>query len=348
MSAIPDVEAAGDAPKIICLTPVKNEAWILETFLRCASVWADRIIVADQMSDDGSREIAARFGKVALVDNDCPAFNEPERVQLLLREARKIPGRKILVALDADEILVGDLSCLRGPEFNDLADGTRIAFDWVNVHPSRNKYWNSNPPMTWGFVDDGSPHSGARIHSGRVPEPEGSPLHVATGVRIFHLQYLDWERMRSKHRWYGCYERLQFPRRSGISIYRMYHHMDSVPDAQFRPVLESDLGDYRGIGIDPFDHRKEACYRWDREILRMIARHGAARFRDIDIWSVDWKELAGGDRAFGDPRSIPLILLDRYLKATQSIHKSFPVRILDKLLKVAFRPPRAPAEEAGS
>ena len=36
--------------KIICLTPVKNEGWILERFLKCTSLWADYIIIADQSS----------------------------------------------------------------------------------------------------------------------------------------------------------------------------------------------------------------------------------------------------------------------------------------------------------
>ena len=33
----------GERPKIICLTPVKNEEWILRRFLRLASLWADHI-----------------------------------------------------------------------------------------------------------------------------------------------------------------------------------------------------------------------------------------------------------------------------------------------------------------
>ena len=78
-------------PTVICLTPVKNEAWILERFLRCASLWADYIIIADQGSDDGSVEIATRFPKVILVENPSSIFNEPERQKLLL-EAARIPS----------------------------------------------------------------------------------------------------------------------------------------------------------------------------------------------------------------------------------------------------------------
>jgi Glycosyltransferases involved in cell wall biogenesis len=94
--------------KVICLTPVKNESWILERFLKCTSLWADHIIIADQNSDDGSEEIAKSFQKVIYVKNSASQFNEPERQKLLINEARKISGEKVLVALDADEALTGN------------------------------------------------------------------------------------------------------------------------------------------------------------------------------------------------------------------------------------------------
>ena len=63
--------------KIIVLMPVKNEAWILPLSLQAASVWADMIILSDQGSTDGSKEIARRFPKVHLIENDSLGeFNE--------------------------------------------------------------------------------------------------------------------------------------------------------------------------------------------------------------------------------------------------------------------------------
>ncbi|PYS70680.1 MAG: hypothetical protein DMF69_12770 [Acidobacteria bacterium] len=71
-------------PRIIVLVPVRNEAWILKTFLECASLWADHIIVADQSSTDGSTEIAAAFPKVTVIENPLPHYSEVERQQLLI------------------------------------------------------------------------------------------------------------------------------------------------------------------------------------------------------------------------------------------------------------------------
>jgi hypothetical protein len=110
-----------ERPKLICLTPVLNEAWILERFLKCTSLWADHIIIADQRSTDGSREIARRCPKVTLIDNRSEVFNEPERQQMLLAEARRIPGAKILLALDADEFLTANF--LTSPEWETNSPG---------------------------------------------------------------------------------------------------------------------------------------------------------------------------------------------------------------------------------
>ena len=56
-------------PLLVVLTPVRNEAWILPAFLKATSLWADYIIIADQMSTDGSRDIYPQFEKVIVVDN---------------------------------------------------------------------------------------------------------------------------------------------------------------------------------------------------------------------------------------------------------------------------------------
>src|SRR4051794_21317449 len=90
---------------VICVTPVRNESWILDRFLRAAELWADHIVVADQASTDGSREIAEGFEKVRVIENTAPAYDEGARQRLLLDAAREIPGRRLIVALDADEAL---------------------------------------------------------------------------------------------------------------------------------------------------------------------------------------------------------------------------------------------------
>jgi hypothetical protein len=97
-------------PIFICMTPVRNEAWVLHAFLKATSLWADYIIIADQISTDGSREIALSYPKVILIDNNNPDYDEASRQKLLIDKAREIEGDKILFGLDADEVFSANFS----------------------------------------------------------------------------------------------------------------------------------------------------------------------------------------------------------------------------------------------
>src|SRR5437773_12541499 len=62
-------KTVSDPVRVVVVTPVRNEAWILERFLSVTSRFADHIIVADQRSSDDSRAICSRYGKVTVIDN---------------------------------------------------------------------------------------------------------------------------------------------------------------------------------------------------------------------------------------------------------------------------------------
>src|SRR5260370_16728571 len=97
-------EGAGETrPVVVCLTPVKDEAWILERFLTCASLWADHILIADQGSSDDSREIAARFPKVTLIENPSPEVDEPAPQRLPIPPPPRLPRPRLPLPLDAHE-----------------------------------------------------------------------------------------------------------------------------------------------------------------------------------------------------------------------------------------------------
>ncbi|MEM1060359.1 MAG: glycosyltransferase family 2 protein, partial [Verrucomicrobiota bacterium] len=208
-------------PTVVCLTPVKNEEWILERFLAAASLWADVIIVADQHSTDRSREIVSSFEKVQLIENPNPEFNEPERQALLITAAReRVPGPRLLLALDADEALSGNFTT--SPEWERIlaaAPGTSIRLHWANVTPSGQEYWSTGSLTEWGFVDDGTPHAGKTIHSPRVPVRAGGPVLDCAELHFLHLQYIDPARTASKQRWYQCYERLRQPETSPVRLF---------------------------------------------------------------------------------------------------------------------------------
>src|SRR5438034_4612080 len=104
-------KTVSDPVRVVVVTPVRNEAWILERFLSVTSRFADHIIVADQRSSDGSRAICSRYPNVTVIDNPTDEFNERDRQLLLLRQARAlVPPPRVILALDADEILAANRS----------------------------------------------------------------------------------------------------------------------------------------------------------------------------------------------------------------------------------------------
>jgi glycosyltransferase involved in cell wall biosynthesis len=324
--------------KIICLTPVKNESWILDKFLRATSMWADRIIIVDQNSTDGSVEIAKKFSKVKILKND-NEYNENYRNSILLESAREIEGEKILISLDADEFLSSNFrSEKEWDNIHSLKPGTIIEFPWVNVHPSLDKYWFAgNKPL--GFVYDNLSQSlpGA-IHIERVPMPKNAPRYCMKNIFAMHFAYTDWDRMESKHRWYQCWERINRPR-SAIEIYRMYHHMYSIGKKDLKPVPIEWLKAYNDSQICLTKITKQETYWWDIEVINFMNKHGGKYFKKEAIWDIDWIKNAKQHKfdniqKYSDPRNLIDKITHFWLRATQPFYNnSYFVKRIDNILK---------------
>jgi hypothetical protein len=306
-------------PQLVCLTPVKNEAWILDRFLAAAATWADLIVVADQISADGSREIVEEHPKAVLIENDSEEYNEVARQRLLLDAARRLaPGPRVLIALDADEALTADAP--QQPEWQAMLaaePGTVIRMHWANLLPDEPRAWIPPQPKAFGFVDDGSPHQGARIHTPRLPSPPGAAVLRLEAIKVMHLQHLDPERTDSKQRWYQTWERLEQPHRRLIQIYRRYHHMDAIDPRHRHPLPERWLDAYAAEGIDLLATSPAAAHYWDGQVMDLVERHGSKPFRRLDLWSVDWQARAD---ALGRPlpaglREDPRTRFDRWVFA---------------------------------
>lgn len=332
-----------EAVKIICLTPVRNEAWILDRFLQCTSLWADHIIIADQMSTDGSREIAERYSKVILVDNTSESFNEPERQKLLIDEARKISGPRLLITLDADEIFTPNV--LISAEWATMlaaSPGTIFKFQWANIKADFQNMWLAGH-FSWGYMDDGYQHvSEQKIHTARIPLPLLNTIVTLNQIKVIHLQFINWNRMQSKHRWYQCYEILNDTGRRALDIFRTYHHMYGLTKDQVIPVPVEWIEDYNKLGIDITSVSFNPLNHFDKQALSLIEEHGAFKFKKLYIWDTDWIEKAkmygkNNLEVYKDPRSRWDKLIHKYLMRTQSHYKNLLFRLVDKLIKTVFK-----------
>ncbi|MBS1685081.1 MAG: glycosyltransferase family 2 protein [Bacteroidetes bacterium] len=288
-----------EKPTVICITPVKNEAWILEQFLTATSLWADHIIIADQNSNDNSREIAARFPKARVVNNP-GQYNEYERTRLLLKEARSIPGPRLIMALDADEFLAADYAGSDDwQRVLEAAPGTIIQMERVNIAPGFKQYFNPIN-MVLGLMDDNvatiETTSKANIHNIRVPWPTDAQVLKLNQLKALHIDAIDYGRVISKLRWYQVFERTVNKKETFVLLnkYKCYdNEAEFLRSLHLQPVREEWFAGYDAQGLHLRDIRVSASsYWWDAEVLQFLDQNGTNDYRLLNIWGKDWVEAA--------------------------------------------------------
>ncbi len=325
-------------PLLIVMTPVRNEAWVLRAFLQATSLWADYIIIADQMSTDGSRDIYPQYEKVIVVDNTNPNFNEAERQAMLVAKAREVAAGRdtILFGLDADEILQAD--------WQNTSDGQHILhsvprdvfwFRWAQLTPDKQHYGDSEF-YPWVFHDDGvEPHGNyvRNMHSMRIPYPiEEKQMYYVHDFRVLHCGLLDPERIAAKNRFYQFVD-WELNHRSPISLSRMYAgHCKScqIHDTQFA-ITENMIA-------FPFDFWQQielgAKHSWfDDYIAERLTQYPISILRKLDIWDKEFIEYYH----LKDPRRWVDTYIHTYIHTTQPIRQTLFIRCVDKVLRKIYR-----------
>ena len=327
-------------PKLICLTSVLNEAWILDRFLQSASLWADYIIIGDQGSTDGSIEIIKKYDKVIYFENKRTGeMNEGDYRAPLFEKARQIEGPKILITLDADEILTPNFDSLEWQTIRNSAPGTILSLQLHNILPN-GLYWPFGEIYS-GYIDDGTPFKRGIIHAPRTIVPPGHDILICHEIGIIHYKFMDWGRMLDRNRWYQCFElvnKLSFP----ISIYRRYHQIDTIPENKLLPWPEQWQKDYSKYNIDITSVLHNSNPMWNKQIIDYMLKYGADYFRHLNIWDVNWNERAEQlgiehDKSFKDPRRRWEKAVNRWLINTQAKQYKTRVHLIEKILKIFYK-----------
>lgn len=327
----------------ICLIPTRNNESHIERCLLSASLWADYIIVCDQMSTDSTREICEKFSKVTLIDNNTVEYNESHRQKLLINAARKIEGQRLLITLDADEVFTPNV--LHSAEWQKMLDvnpGTIIKFQWANFRPDFKTMWLGYH-FPWGYMDDGIEHTENKtIHSGRIPLPIGNNVFEMNEVKVIHFQFTDWAKMQSKHRYYQCYELTTFPNKSAVDMFRQYHHMLAIPEENIVPIPRDWIDEYKAFGINITLNYPERFNWFEEQVVNFIEIHHASKFKKIYIWDIDWVEKAkfygkSNFLIYKDPRNLKDIIIQWWLLNTQNKLKYRRYRRADRFIKFILK-----------
>ena len=325
-------------PLLVVVTPVRNEAWVLDAFLASTSSWADRIILADQHSTDGSREIAARYEKVILVDNDSPEMNQAVARLLLFQEVDKIEGDKIVFALDADEFLSEGFETTAGwQRIMESSPNEIFSFNWLNLYGDYGHFYYECDYLEWAAHFDPTMNIAHEyhqceqrsVHEMRVP---CLPAEKARYIRIddfnfVHLARLNLIRQDNKSAFYQVHTIANLSgRKSAVSLFRTYYPPQPKTEElrqeaflncpEIRNLIKTDdVGQYY---ID--------------EMLTIFKREGLKKFLKLDIWDNPYLKAAGVH-----PR-LPLRYkcLHWYLRKTREISEKKVVKVMDKILKKLF------------
>ena len=277
--------------------PVKNEAWIIRKTLTALSQFCDVIIVADQGSTDGTLDIFHRFEKVHLVENT-QKFHSHHVRTLLLNAARDFEGNNLIFNFDADEIPAAsilDRNVLQ--KILDIPIGASVILPWIQLWRSPTHYRNdssvwSNSKKHFVFRDDrkcGYETNAFDIdHAPRVPTKTLENTTIIDDVPVLHYQFVVFERMLAKQRWYRLIELLT-TNKSAESINESYIitrderdiHLDALPHKWVEGWLELDLD----LGNFP----PQDIYWHEVEALEFFAEYGVEKFQILDIWDVDWE-----------------------------------------------------------
>ncbi len=320
-------------PLLIVLTPVRNEAWILHAFLKATSLWADHIIIADQMSTDGSRDIYPLYEKVIVIDNPRVEMHQARTRQLLFDAAKKIEGDKILYALDADEFLSGYFINTSGwKTIINSEPGDVFCFRWMNLTADSSKYTkyipfnfatHVNEDVMKGIYPDN------QIHERRLPYPNSvNHEYIIEDIFLIHFARANTLRQKNKERFYQVSTAFHKDDYSGVRMYRMYHSMliDAIYDV---PKNAYDFYTKHGLDIKAVIDLNDGGQHYIDNTLSNLSEKGLKHFRKLNIW----------DQEFCNKYRLqnPQLLWDRlmmyYLQMTNKCTKNIFVRALDKILK---------------
>lgn len=276
---------------VVVLTPVKNEDWILQKFLSITSLFADHIILVDQGSTDRTKEIIASFPKAIYILNDNDDYDEEYRQRLLIDEARRIvPGKRLLLAIDADEIITANsIGDHEWKTISELEPGTQIYFKKPDVLSGLKQYYDYTDYFLLGFLDDGRDHVGTRFHSPRVPNSERK--YKSDRISFMHLALARALEYNARQRLYMVLENVNNSDSLRLRYRKYSRKLQSMLRADIIREVPAEWLDYPDPSINPLSFNSSEENNFNVQILSKFAEYGAKRFWMEDIWYVDYEML---------------------------------------------------------
>lgn len=124
--------------KSVCLSVVRNEADVIEVFVRYHANIFDHVIVMEHHSKDGTADILDALVKeglpLTILKSQAPYHAQGENMTFMLKETRQKYKPLVMMPLDADEFVVGDI---KRAAYEFLSPMSTLAVTWRNYAPTQ-------------------------------------------------------------------------------------------------------------------------------------------------------------------------------------------------------------------
>jgi hypothetical protein len=228
---------------LIGLVLHRGEEWVLPACLDVARRWCDDLVIKEGRPING-------------------LWNEMDDRQAMLEKGRELGGTHFAM-IDADEMITHNLlPDIRGM-VSKLTACQVLDLPMINPHRGLDVHRDDHtehsqsqlsvafcdaPNLTW------QPRNGYHFHQ-RCPQ--GSTGHINPFHRkkdnggAFHLQWVCWNRVVEKHRWYALNERIRWPNKYRVEeVNRIYSAALDERGIRTRKIPAEWWGDYPKHLID--------------------------------------------------------------------------------------------------
>ena len=335
------------SPLLICISRTRNYGWITRAFLEGNSRWADYIIITDQMSTDGTREMCAEYENVILIDDYDMSFKENSGFKMAFLRGREIAkGRDaIYFAMDIDEVMPANWRQTKdGKKILQSEPGDMFSIAWANIQPNNRTYHDERemgPGKYTVFHDNGMDWQKCtrELHTPHLPYSSWDIEPYA--VKDFPILHFGWYHPRfNKYKavYHQCLDVHLRRSKSPVALMRNYI-----------PAKATRLSKLLNHKVQYTGYNKVIDQQWlfsDFDLFRMIdmstqpmfimyiqeliSQDGIKRYGCLDVWDEDLMSKLGVSK---DPRPLKWRIIHRYLRASQPYKQTFFVRAMDKLLK---------------